>query len=179
MYQVSNLGRVKSLCDWSGNKFVKQYKNREKILKIKPKKQGYCVVTLRHKNKIKYKTVHRLVAETFIPNPNNYPVVNHKDGNKSNNKLENLEWCTYSYNSKHAIKNGLNKLPPNTRKGKFGKEHNKSKKVYQIKDGKIINVFYGVADASRKTGISKYSIYAVVTHRRNTAGKFKWRYVNE
>lgn len=54
--------------------------------------------------------LHRVIASTFLPNPNKYPVVNHKDGNKYNNKVENLEWCSYAYNTRHAIRNGLLKL---------------------------------------------------------------------
>ena len=111
LYQVSNLGRIKSLVCWAGNKYSKKYIKKEKILKFKPKKNGYFVVTLRHKNIIKYKTIHRIVAETFLPNPNNYPVVNHIDGNKINNNVSNLEWCTYKHNNQEAIRLGLTPEP--------------------------------------------------------------------
>lgn len=87
LYQISTFGRVKSLVGWVGNKNIKKYIHREKILKTKPKKNGYLVVTLRYQNVIKYKSIHRLVAKTFLPNLNNYPVVNHIDGNKTNNNI--------------------------------------------------------------------------------------------
>lgn len=181
MYQVSSLGRVKSLCSWCGNKFVKQYKQVEKILKSKPKKNGYPLVTLRYNNKIEYKTIHRLVAETFIPNPNNYPVVNHIDGDKTNNNINNLEWCTQKQNMTHAYTNGLLKPPPLLWKGKLGKEHNRSKKVHQInkETNEIVNTFYGVAEASRETKICKRAIYAVVEGDRKTSGGYIWRYADE
>lgn len=182
MYQVSDLGRIKSLCDWAGNKFVKRYIKREKILNFKAKKNGYYLVTLRKNNKITYKTVHRLVAETFIPNPNKFPVVNHIDGNKTNNIVDNLEWCTYKQNNLHARVTGLIKPVANgVWKGKFGKEHNQSKKVYQIdkNTNEIVNVFYGVAEASRETKVCKRTIYAVVEGQRKTSGGYKWRYANE
>lgn len=85
LYQVSNLGRVRS--SYSG-----------KILRSATKKRGYQYVNL-YKDKIsKMHQVHRLVAMTFIPNPNNLPIVNHKDEDPTNNNVENLEWCTHTYN---------------------------------------------------------------------------------
>ncbi len=98
-YQISNLGRVKSL----------PRKNRlnELILKLDTHKQGYKRIGLRKNNKTKKFLVSRLVAIHFIANINNLPEVNHKDGNKSNNKSNNLEWITSKGNSIHAIKNKL------------------------------------------------------------------------
>ena len=84
-YQVSNLGRVKSFKN-----------NKEKLLKpffTKTNQEGYLVVNLCQNNKRKIKLVHRLVAEAFIPNPNNFPFINHKDEDKTNNNVDNLEWC--------------------------------------------------------------------------------------
>ena len=69
--------------------------------------KGYYLVNLSINGKCKTYQVHRLVAEAFIPNPENYPVINHKDGNKHNNHFENLEWCTYQHNAQHAVENGL------------------------------------------------------------------------
>ena len=90
-YQVSNLGRVKS--------FAKSDVN---YLKGKLMKNGYILFNLSvSKGVISYKKGHRLVAEHFIPNPDNLPVVNHIDGDKQNNILSNLEWCTYQYNNRH------------------------------------------------------------------------------
>ena len=106
LYQVSNLGRVKSLekIDARG------WHRKEKILVQIDNMHGYYQLML-YKNKNKKKiSVHRLVALAFIPNPNNYPCVNHKDENPSNNCIENLEWCDDFENRTHAHKNGLRKM---------------------------------------------------------------------
>ena len=102
-YQVSNLGRVKSLQRWSGTK----YYNREYILNnYVNKKNGYVYVYLTKNNKGKNIRLHRLVAQAFIPNPNNYLYINHKDCDRTNNNVNNLEWCTASYNVKYSFKYG-------------------------------------------------------------------------
>lgn len=80
-----------------------------RILTPKYDKYGYLKVGLTKDGKQKYKFIHRLVAETFIPNPDNYPIVNHINGDKTNNHIDNLEWCTQQYNIKHAYRNGLKK----------------------------------------------------------------------
>lgn len=85
-------------------------KGRSKKFKID--RYGYPQVGLWENGKVKYYTVHRLLALLFLPNPNNLPCINHKDGNKENYSLDNLEWCTYRHNAKHAIKTGLWKFKP-------------------------------------------------------------------
>lgn len=101
-YKISNLGRVKSLVFSNRQStFLK-----ERILKPQKNKK-YLQVSLCKNNKIKIINIHRLVALTFIPNPNNLPQINHIDGNKLNNIVENLEWCTCSQNIQHAYNNGL------------------------------------------------------------------------
>lgn len=102
LYQISNLGRLKSLSK-KGN-----YKN-EYIRKTLTDIKGYSVCNLVKDKKYKYVRIHRLVAQAFIPNLENKPQVNHKDGNKQNNCVNNLEWCTNSENQLHAIKMGLRK----------------------------------------------------------------------
>ena len=100
-YQISNFGRIKS----------KNYKRQgyEKILKQSINGRGYYYVLISTKNKYKNLLIHKEVAKAFIDNKNNYTDVNHKDGNKLNNNVENLEWCSRSYNITHAYKNGLKK----------------------------------------------------------------------
>ena len=98
-YEVSNLGRVKRIKSRYGNKM-------EKILKgSSHSSNDYVCISLNGK----YYTVHRLVAQTFLLNPDNKPCVNHIDGNKHNNNVSNLEWCTYLENNQHAYRTGLNK----------------------------------------------------------------------
>ena len=90
LYEVSNFGNVRN-----GNRLLKPYINR-----------GYPSVKLYNNKKNKSVRVYRLVAMAFIENPNNYPCINHKDGNKGNTFVENLEWCTYKHNQKHAWEHG-------------------------------------------------------------------------
>lgn len=105
LYEISNLGRVKSLMGWNGHKYFQ----REKILictnqKVTDKYSRSVVKLFNGKTKRDYK-VHRLVAKAFIPNPNGYDIINHKDGNPLNNRVENLEWCNQKYNIEHSITN--------------------------------------------------------------------------
>jgi len=99
LYQISNLGNVKSLGNFNLRK--------EKILKQNFSKCGYKTVCLSKQNKYKTYTIHRLVANSFIVNIKNKPCVNHLNGIKKDNRVENLEWCNISENTKHAYKNGL------------------------------------------------------------------------
>ena len=131
VYMVSNYGRVKSV-----NRFRKGRDNsvvlvKEKILKGKIDKDGYIEYALcigEHK-KMKFYRAHRLVAEAFIPNPNNLPQINHKDENKSNNFVSNLEWCDCTYNNRYS-------------------KHKVSKQI--IYNGKI---FPSIRDCARQMGI--------------------------
>jgi hypothetical protein len=100
LYQVSNLGRVKSLARYKQN-HSKLQKVNERLLSPRFRR-NYYVVALCKEGTVKNVSVHRLVAETFIPNPNNYPIINHKDENSLNNCINNLEWCTYQYNNTYG-----------------------------------------------------------------------------
>ena len=111
LYQVSNYGRVKSLPKI--HKTTKNYNKlgyitKEKILRQRKTQRGYFLVTLYKDQKGKSLYVHRLVANMFILNKDNKPCINHKNGDKKDNKVTNLEWCTYSENMIHAYATGLN-----------------------------------------------------------------------
>ena len=116
-YQVSNFGRVRSLDRFrqNGERGLCKVKGRMlKPYKFTPKRASgdfYWQVKFSVNGRRKKYNVHRLVAETFIPNTNRYPCVNHIDGNKQNNHVDNLEWCTYSHNNQHAYDNGLRHAP--------------------------------------------------------------------
>lgn len=101
LYAVSKNGEIVSFC-------------KGKMHPIYPtlKENGYLRVYLSDGKKQRFHYLHRLIAKTFIPNPNNLPVVNHKDGDKLNNTVDNLEWCTVSQNSRHAVSIGLIKTMP-------------------------------------------------------------------
>lgn len=111
IYEVSNLGRVRSKkIEIEVNPINKSdYITTRGGNMRKPydKENGYKAVMLKIGDSKRSYLIHRLVAECFLPNPNNYRCVNHKDGNKTNNTVNNLEWCTHTENMIHAYKNGL------------------------------------------------------------------------
>lgn len=147
-----------------------------KIYKLNPgvdKTNGYIRVMLFKEGKKYKKYVHRLLAETFLPNPENKPCINHKNGIRHDNRLSNIEWCSYAENTQHAFKVLGHK---GSRFGKFGKECPGTKIVLQIKDGKVIARFYGILEAERETGIQFKNISAVCRGKRKHAGGYSWTY---
>lgn len=104
LYQISTLGRVRSVDRMRKSKHHGVSKVKGRIL-TPLIQDGYYLVTLCKDNKMKHFRIHRLVAEAFITNPNNFPFINHIDEDKSNNKVENLEWCTREYNNNYGHRN--------------------------------------------------------------------------
>jgi len=173
IYQVSNLGNVKRI-----NYFDKQnkdkYKNQEKRL-VFINLNGYYRVVLSKCGINKNYFVHRLVAQAFIPNPENKPFINHINGTKTDNKVENLEWCTAKENTQHARNTGLFTEEMITRKK--GKNNWASKKVNQYDlNGKFIRQWECVRDVLRELKIDNTSIYKCCKGIRKTAGGFIWKY---
>lgn len=166
-YKVSNLGRIKSFT-----------KREPFILKQYVTRFGYFKVILgRGSHKvIKPKTlmVHRIVATAFIPNPHNFPQVNHKDENKKNNRVDNLEWCTAKYNMNYGTVqqrcHPLNLPGASTPVVQYDLEGNK------------LGVFPSAAEAQRQTGVRADSIYACIYHKcgcHKTYGKYVWKHIDE
>lgn len=152
MYQISNLGRVKSLCN-----------DKEKILKTRLHPTGYELINLREKT---YR-VHYLVAVVFLENPNNYTEINHINEIKNDNRAENLEWCTRKYNCNYGS------LPK-----QVGKRF--SKKVVIIDDeGRERCYFESSMSAERILKIDHSSIIKCCKGKVKTAGGYKWKYVSE
>lgn len=107
-YEISDYGRVRSLDRYIKCTYITKLKGKICSQNYKYQQKGnYCRVALCQNGKVKHILVHRLVAQTFIPNPNNYKQINHKNGIKDDNRVCNLEWCTSSENIKHAYKNNL------------------------------------------------------------------------
>lgn len=171
LYQVSNLGNVKSLC-WN-------HTRRSKLLNPYSHGGGYKRVHL-FKDHQHYKVfVHRLVAEAFLPNPENKPVVNHKDGNKSNNHVKNLEWATIKENTHHAIKHGLRPLvcKPTGFKGHFSPV---AKAVIQkTPDGTVIQRWGCSVEAADALGYSFDAIRRCCRGERKTYKGFSWEFVSK
>lgn len=174
MYQISNTGRVKSLsrerkCNRNSVATVKE--------RIKPhfvNKKGYCQIGLCKNGKRTGFHVHRLVAMAFIPNPYNKKTVNHIDGNKSNNNVENLEWATYSENIKHAF---LNNLIDNSHS-----YDERKKPIVQMdkESGELLNTYDSIGSAMRSIGKNtKNAIISCCKGRIKTAYGFCWLYKND
>ena len=185
LYQISNLGRVKSLERKVKNKNGYRVVN-EKILKPILNNKGYYTYGLRKNSKLEQFLLHRLIGENFLENKNNYPCINHKDGNKLNNNIDNLEWCTYEHNVKEAFRLGLNtytfqkNFKHNYWIGKFGKEHNCSKSVLQYDmNENLINEWDSITNASRETNINYYSISNNCRGKQKQAGGFIWKFKEE
>jgi hypothetical protein len=160
-YYISKCGKVYSI-------------KRNIILKNTKFSQGYVILTL---NKKKY-CVHRLVAKQFIANPENKPQINHINGVKHDNNVENLEWCTGSENMIHCFKIGLQK-PKKTWLGKIGKLCPNSKKVNQYDlNGNFIKTWDSLSDVKRELNIATSTISAVCANKRGykSTGGFIWRY---
>lgn len=155
LYEVSNMGRVKSF-----------HSDEEVVLKQAEQLNGYMEVDLSKDGTTSVKIVHRLVAIAFIPNPNNYECVNHKDGNKKNNTVDNLEWCSVKENTYHAIKTGL--MQPLV----------SSKPIMAYKDGKLVGVFGSIGECARKLGCNKGNVGDVIHGRLKTHHGFTFKLVN-
>lgn len=148
LYEISNYGRVKSIGSYNTCK--------KGVLKPMVDSDGYLHVVLYNKGIRKDMSVHRLVATAFIPNPNKYKYVNHKDENPKNNHAYNLEWCTNSYNLIYS--RGI-------KVAQYSKKNN------------LIKVFNSIADASRECNIPTTNISKCCKGKRQSAGKFIWKYV--
>lgn len=173
IYQISNKGRLKSFKRVSDGK----------ILSTKNSKGWYLNVVLEYKDKFRSVKLHKLVAEAFIPNLLDKPEINHIDGNKQNNSVENLEWVTRNENVTHAIKHN-----PDMLLGMM--YHNKvlrSKIVQQFSlDGKFIAQYFTSAEASAATGVCQRNIMQVAKKEeykpgmtRKQAGGFIWIFKEE
>lgn len=165
LYQVSNLGNVKSLKRYVNTNGGAKRIVREKILKPVIDNTGYYVVSLWKENICTRTHIHRIVIENFVPNFLNKPFVNHIDGNKLNNCITNLEWCTPQENNVHAYATGLNPS---------------RKKVNQYDlNGNFIKTWNSIKEANDYYKTSHISECCNPNTKRNIAKGFLWKYTNK
>jgi hypothetical protein len=170
LYQVSNFGRLKSF-----------WRKKEIIMKPSNNGWGYYFVSLRkNETKIKSITIHRLVAEAFILNPENKEQVNHIDGNKLNNHVFNLEWCTRLENMRHGFKMGLIKTSKEHQINMTNKAKDVNlKKVYKFsKDGNYIEEYNSLREAATLNNLQESNISACANKKTGvkSCGGFIWKF---
>lgn len=154
LYQISNMGRIKSLGNGSSNN------SKEKILKSSKDRGGYLRVDLYKNGKGKALTIHRLVAIAFLPNPDNLPEINHKDENPQNNCVSNLEWCNRSYNINYGTRTEKTQKP-----------------ILQFsKTGEFVRKWDGIREVERELGLSHSHISKCCKGKLKSVGGFKWCY---
>lgn len=157
LYKISNTGEVMALCNYRGKNHI-----------LKPQIKGnYYQVGLRKNNKRKWFLIHRLVAQSFIENPYKLPQVNHKDENKLNNNVNNLEWCTVLYNNTYGTR-------IETVKRKTSKPINQ----YDLL-GNFINKFPSISEASRRTHIDASNIIKVIKGKYKQTKGYVWELEKE
>lgn len=166
LYQISNCGNVKSLKKF--NKTNKGYSSigyyrKEKILKPIKNKNGYLQISLSKNGKSKIYFIHKLVAKEFLNNDNNFMYVNHKDENKLNNIVDNLEWCDAKYNCNYGNRNE--------------KISNKLKKIVNQYDleGNFIKQWKSALDVEKELGINRTHIGSCINNNRKSAGGYIWK----
>lgn len=156
LYEVSNLGRIRSIFRWKHYKIIKQ-----RIEK------GYFRIGLWNKGKARWFHVHRLVAMSFIPNPNNLPQINHIDENPLNNNIKNLEWCTRKYNCNYGTRN------------KRIREKNYIPVLQYTIDGKFVAEYKSIQTAANLINKNSGHISGCCRGKRKSAYGFVWRYKSE
>ena len=172
IYQVSNQGRVRSVDRIDANGM----KRNGIILAQKNNRNGYKTVSLYFNQRWYWPSVHRLVAEAFIPNPNNLPQVNHRDENKHNNSVENLEWCSAKYNTNYGLRG--KKAGENISKANRGKPQPRLRKEIEQfdMDGNYITTYSSVGEAAKSIGKPSSYISACLIGKTKSCNGFIWRY---
>lgn len=153
LYQISNLGRVKKI-------------NKSNIIICKPSidTSGYKQIVLTKNKKRKSYKIHRLIAQAFIPNPNNLPQINHKDENKLNNDVSNLEWCTLQYNCNYGSRN-------------YRCTRHRQHKVQQYnKQNNLVREYLSLKEAEKITKIKYQQISSCCRNKQKSAGGYIWKY---
>jgi hypothetical protein len=164
LYQVSNIGRIKSLGRYKAQGARSPVWYDDMIISANKCRHGYFMVLL-HKDGLKTgKLCHRLVGEAFIPNPYSFSQINHKDENKENNSVENLEWCDARYNVNYGTRNIRNSITT-------------GKPVIQMDiDGNAIKTWHSQGVAAKSLGIFQGNISSCCSGRLNETGGYRWKF---
>lgn len=163
-YQVSNLGRVRSLDRYDNRGIF----HKSQIIKPKEHPRGYYGISLWKEGKQSQFLVHRLVAQAFIPNENDMPDINHRNENKTDNRADNLEWCDKEYNNNY---------------GQHHEKHNSAigwymRSVIQLSsDGETIATYPSVSEAARSIGVSAKAIRLCISGKNKKCGGYRWKYL--
>lgn len=167
-YQASSFGNIRS---------------RYRVLKPQQCTNGYLFVCLSVRGKVSQHRVHRLVAMTFIDNPNNYPEVNHIDEDKTNNNISNLEWISVYLNRMHGTRNkrahshGVCRGEKNPMYGRLGAANPLSKAIIQLDfNGNIVGEYAGIKEAARMTGANASSISRAAKGKIKSTHGYVWKY---
>ena len=164
LYQVSNMGKVKSLGRMAASKNGSKQYRKERILNPRVTNSGYLLVSLyKGSDNVKQFYVHRLVCETFNENPENKPCVNHIDENKSNNEASNLEWCTVAENINYGTRTARTSKPV----GQYAR------------DGRLIKVWQSTMEVQRQLGFDQGTISKAALGKLKTAYGYVWKYVEK
>ena len=165
-FEISNFGNLRR-------------SDTHKLLKTNISGSGYLsyCASMGKRGKYKLFKIHRAVAENFIPNPNSYPAVNHIDGNKQNNRFDNLEWCTYKHNAEHAHKAGLSASKEVLM---YASPKRKPVRAINLKTSEVVE-FPSIMEAARKLGDGKKSahITRAVNGDRKSAYGYKWELISK
>ena len=175
VYQISSLGRIRSLDRYVDDKGYKRFV-KGKILKPSKHKNDYEYVVLYDR---KHKLVHQLVAKNFIPNPENKRTVNHINGDKSDNRVINLEWCTHKENINKAWEIGLYQISEKQRENGRKRGKNNCKKVIQMdKQNNVLKIWDSITEASKTLNISLNAISQCAKGQKHykSAGGYIWKY---
>lgn len=178
IYQVSSMGRIRSFDRWVKRRYNTLQLKKGKILKpCLDKYERVCLVDVDgHRHNY---TIHRLVAQAFIPNPDNKPHVDHINTIKTDNRVENLRWVTHKENCNNpiTIKNKSGDNHPKPMLGKYGREHIRSKPIIQFTlNGELVRKWECFNEVERELGIHHSNICNVITGKRSHAGGFRWEY---
>lgn len=170
-YMVSDLGRVKGIGRWITDSLNHTRFVSEKLIKGSYDEDGYIHVTLTKGGIGETKRINILVGKTFIPNPNNYPVTNHKNAIRDDNRAVNLEWGTVGYNNNYKYDVMGYKFPK-------GEENKLSKKIIIIHPEGKEDIIAGILETSRRYNINKNRIYDVLNNKKDSYKGYKFKYAS-